>query len=283
MRLINSTALLCALSLCLVAHFASYASAGTLHYTGPMVLPSDPNMTGWWDPNGGGTVWYAGVSESNGDPNAPALPLFGSPASINGNQIDFNPQGFNAQSSGDDSQITDSQLSFMVVAMNGNTIDALKFEEAGDTTLAALSGSAFSSVTMTVFIDVVMIDGSPAPPISTIIANMVFTPSDGDYGVNVPSFPNDGFPNYATTWTGELMVDIDQELVDRNIDFQFGANKLNVTLNNTLTAASSGGGSAFIAKKDFDGFTVTSIIPEPGTATLLLGGLLFGAVRRKRG
>ena len=37
--------------------------AGTIEYDGPF---GDPNgMNGWADPNGGGTVWYAGVSESN--------------------------------------------------------------------------------------------------------------------------------------------------------------------------------------------------------------------------
>ena len=270
------TKLLAVLSLCLLYVVAGSSTfAGTIDYVGPV---GDPNgMNGWMDPNGGGTVWYAGVSESNGDPNDPAQQLFGPPASINGNQIDFNPQGFNAQSSGDDSQITDSQLSFMVIAMGGTTIDTLQFEEAGDTTLVALSGSAFTSVTMKVFIDVVTLDGSPAPPISTILADMVFTPSAGDYLV-----PGDGFPNYATTWTGELLVDINQELDDQNIDYQFGANKLNVTLDNTLTAASAGGGSAFIAKKDFDGLTVTSNIPEPATATLLLAGVALGFARRKR-
>lgn len=259
---------------------ASSSQAGSIVYNG--TVPGPGGMMGFKDPNTG-TVWYGPVTESNGDPNDPAQQLFGPPSSVSGNSIDFNPQGFNAQSSGDDSEITDSQLSFMIVAMAGTTIENLLFTEAGDTTLAALSGSAFTSVTMEMFIDVIEIDGAPAPGGTNIQGSMVFTPSDGDYGVGVGGgFPNDGFPNYATAWNGELFLDIDQELTDQNIDFIFGATKLNVTLDNTLTAASAGGGSAFIAKKDFDGLTVTSNIPEPTTALLLLSGLLAGVATRRR-
>ena len=253
---------------------ANFSQAGSVTYTG--TVPGPGGMMGFMDPNGGGTVWYGPVTESNGDPNDPAQSLFGAPADVTENKIDFNPQGFNAQSSGDDSEIVDSQLSFMAMATDGTVLDNLFFQEKGDTTLVALTGSAFTSVTMFMFIDVQAIDGSPVS-YTLPTQSMTFTPSDGDWIV-----PGDGFPNVATAWQGELFVDIEQLLIDEGIPFNFGATKINITLDNTLTAASSGGGSAFIAKKDFDGITVTSNVPEPTTALLLLAGSVAGLGLRRR-
>jgi hypothetical protein len=71
-----------------------------------------------------------------------------------------------------------------------------------------------------------------------------------------------------------MSIDIEALLTANNIGFDFGATKIHVELDNTLTALSQPGTEAFIAKKDFQGFSVTSI-PEPGTATLLGGGSLF--------
>ena len=269
------------LSLLAIAAFAFFtvvsapsALAGSITYTG--TVPGPGGMMGFMDPNTG-TVWYGPVTESNGDPNAAgALSLFGAPSSVTGNAIDFDPQGFNAQSTGDASQITDSQLSFMVKAVDGTLIDNLLFEERGDTNLVALSGSAFTSVTMFMFIDVLEIDGNPVN-FNLPTQAMTFSPSDGDWIV-----PGDGFPNVATDWEGELFVDVEQLLIDENIPFVFGATKLNITLDNTLNAASSGGGSAFIAKKDFDGLTVTSNVPEPTTALLMLAASVAGLAVRRR-
>ena len=105
------------------------------------------------------------------------------------------------------------------------------------------------------------------------------TPPDGRWSLNDDG---DGF-TFNTEFSGQLLVDVGQELTDAGINFTFGATKLNVALDNTLTAiAQANGYTAFIAKKDFDGLTVTSNIPEP-TRLVLVGVLAMtaAAVRRR--
>ncbi len=249
--------------------------AGIINYAGPDLGPG--GMTGWT----GATVWYGGVSESN---NA-TEERFGAPTSITGDSLDFNPQNFeaNVPANSNTSVVVDSQLSFMIQALGSNVINSVQFSEAGDTTLFAFSpDQAFASVSANFFVEVVELDGTPlvGPPVN-INATMVFAPSNGDFQVGV-----DGAPGINELWTGTVLVDIDAELALQGlvlgVDYDFGVTKVNVTLDNTLTAASTGGGSAFIRKKDFDGFTVTTNIPEPTTlAGLSLMGLLILARRHR--
>jgi MYXO-CTERM domain-containing protein len=61
--------------------------------------------------------------------------------------------------------------------------------------------------------------------------------------------------------------------------------KVNVSLDNTLSAASQQGTSAFIQKKDADGLIITvDIVPEPSSAVvgLLAVAMGGGLVRRRR-
>ncbi len=231
-------------------------------------------MTGWL----GDDVWYGGVSESNDD----TVSRFGAPQSITGNTIDFDPQGFVAQSdNGEGAATVDSQLNFMVVAQSGKVIDNIQFSEAGDTTLngSPVADFAVTTVTNSIFIDIVEIDGSPVTQSLNINTGMVFTPSDGDYVLSI-----DGSPitfTYNTIWTGFAEIDINQFLIDQGIDFVNGATKLSIALDNTLTANSIAGTSAFIAKKDFDGLTVTTNIPEPSSAILVLLAISGAAVARR--
>ncbi|MEM6798496.1 MAG: PEP-CTERM sorting domain-containing protein [Planctomycetota bacterium] len=257
---------------------AGVAQAGTIDYTGPNTMPGS-SMTGWR----GSTVWYAGVSESNDD----TASRFGAPASITGNAIDFNPTGFfaNAPSAGQNSEITDSQLSFTVVALNGTIIENLSLTESGDTTLTGNPASTLtaSSVTTFVFVDITEVDGVAIEPIN-VPATMTFTPSGGTYSLAQDS--DGSFPIFSTAWFGEVLIDIDaalqQEVAD-NPGFSFvnGATRLDVTLNNTLTAISADGESAFIAKKDFDGLTVTANVPEPASLALCVLAMLGWAARRR--
>lgn len=237
-------------------------------------------MTGWM----GDDVWYVGVSESNiegsGGSDGMTAELFGAPT-INGDIIDFNPKNFQAevetQSGENTSEIVDGQLSFMIVAKPGQVIDNVQFNEAGDTTLIALGAAeAFSSVSANFFVDVVEVDGQPLGEILNLDDALTFGPSDGDFEIGV-----DGSPNFNTAWSGSVQMDLQQALIDNDIDFQFGATKVNITLDNTLVAAASDGGSAFIKKKDFDGVTITVNVPEPGSVALVLLGVV-GLVAARR-
>ena len=269
--------------------FACGVVAGTIEYVGPDEGPDGPGgMTGW----SGDTVWYAGVSETNeegdgGDDGMTAM-LFGPPASVSGDAIDFNPT-FRANAEGPDSEIVDGQLNFMVVALEGQFIENIQFSEAGDTTLSGIGTGAttFTKVTAKFFIDVIAVDGSPLGVPLNITTEMDFVPVGATAGANEGRWDlaadGDGF-SFDTIFSGSLFVDINQELSDAGIDFQFGATKLNVAVDNTLTAvASAAGYEAFIAKKDFDGLTVTSNIPEP-TGLVLMATLIAGAcVAGRRG
>ena len=262
--------------------------ADTIDYVGPDEGPDGPGgMTGW----AGTDVWYAGVSETNEEgPGGTAAGLFGEPASVSGNTIDFDPT-FRADAEGPEAEIVDGQLNFMVVALGNNVIDNLQFSEAGDTTLAGINfgGNSISSVTAKFFIDVIAVDGVSLGVPLNIQAEMDFIPvgatapppgstAGGQWSLNDDG---NGF-TFATSFSGSLFVDINQALTDAGIDFIGGATKLNVAVDNTLTAiAQTAGYEAFIAKKDFDGLTVTSNVPEPTAVMLVLLGMTGTVLRRR--
>jgi len=214
----------------------------------------------------GDTVMYLGVTEDSGtDP----VPLYGAP-NVFGNTLDFNPVSFNSTASGAGGvDITDGTLALMMTSKPGHFIDMIKFDEAGDVTLAGFGGAGtFASVVANFNIEIQEVDGAGIGSI-LIQASMVFTPSNGDYD---QAADGGGGPAFNTAWSGLLMVDIEQALINNNIPFVNGATKISVVLDNTLTATSEAGTSVFIGKKDIGGVGIT-VIPEPATLGLLtLGG-----------
>lgn len=231
----------------------------------------------------GTTVDFIGVTEdtNTGD----TLPLFGAPI-VSGDSLDFNPVGFSASSSGGGApDFTDGQLTFMIVAKDGNVIDSLFFSEAGDTSLGRGLGSlddAETEVTADIFIDILEVDGVPINQIN-VSGAMTFTPSGGSYSL---SGDGGGASSFQTAWSGSYFIDFLPVLTANGITGD--VTKVSVNLDNTLRAASATGSSAFIAKKDFDGVSITSnpdqnMIPEPATVTLAaLGMLAFAGWRRVR-
>ena len=82
--------------------------------------------------------------------------------------------------------------------------------------------------------------------------------------------------------SGSSLIDVDQILTDAGVPFQFGATKVSVNLDNTLVALSEDGTTSFIAKKDADGLTITTNIPEPSGGALALVAALAMGIRRRR-
>jgi hypothetical protein len=225
----------------------------------------------------GASVMYTQVTEdANSAGDAP--PLFG-PPTITGDSMDFNPVGFSASSQNGGVDVTDGQLSFGIMANPGKAITNVAISEAGDTTLAGFGNdTTFSSVTTNLFVDILEVDGVPLSPTVSISTNLVFTPSGGTYGLGTDG---GGGPVFNTGWSGTKVVDILAELASRNIAYQFGATKVAVNLDNTLTAISQNGTSALIAKKDADGVTIVTNFPEPASWTLALIALAAARLGRR--
>lgn len=223
----------------------------------------------------GTTVDYVDVTEesNSGDP----LPLFGAPV-VFGDSLDFNPVGFEASSSGGGADITDSNLSFRIHAHTGHAITNVALNEAGDTTIAGFGdNSTLTSVTADGVLNIHEVDGIGVALAGIPIA-LTFTPSGGNY----PLGDQGGGPFFHTQWSGSLFLNIQQILTDNNVPFTFGATKVSLNLDNTLTAVSQDGTTALIAKKDFGGISITVNVPEPASAVLLALGLVGLAPRRQR-
>ena len=263
-----------ALNFCVLV--GSSTEASPISYVGPS---SDGNMTGWWAED----IWYANVQESNDEgPNDSSAMLFGAPSGTTGSSIQFSPANFlaNSENGESGSEIVDSTLTFMVVAGPNAVINNFQFEEFGDTTLARgfnPSLDAFTSITASFFVTVAEVDGAPIAPI-TVTGSMSFSPSDGDYQLSVDS---PGSLSYTEIFEGSVFFDIDQILADEGVSYEFGATKLNVSLDNTLTAISEVGSSAFIKKKVANGITVTTNVPEPSTAILVMLAITSVAATRR--
>jgi hypothetical protein len=232
----------------------------------------------------GDTVMYVNVREeatTTGDEE----PLFGEPT-IAGDSLDFDPVGFDASATGaGGNDITDSNLSFKVMAKPLHVIKNLTMSEAGDTTLLGLGTITTStSVAASIFVDVEQVDGVGVGGISGIFS-MTFTPSDGDYDI-----VNDGLGanRYHTNWQGSVFIDIMGMLDDavaNNIipGYVNGATKISINMDNTLTALSEAGTFTVIAKKDAGGVSITVNIPEPSSILLASASLLAVGLVRRRG
>ena len=219
----------------------------------------------------GDNVMYLNVVE---DTRMSPVALFGQP-DITGDKLDFDPTSFTASAGPNSpSQITDGQLNVTIMSNDPSfPLDQVIIEEAGDFTLVGLGAAlAEASVGTIVRFDVIALDGVATTLVPSGTAIMEFTPeTDGMFDL-----ANNG--GTAVPWDGLLNLDIAQYLADNNI--QGNATKIEISIDNTLTAAAADGGSAFIAKKDFNGVTIT--IPEPSSALAVCLGLLSVAFLRRK-
>jgi hypothetical protein len=211
---------------------------------------------------------YLDITEDTRDtPNM----LFGVP-DITGNRLDFDPTMFRAGPIGDGSTITDAQLNFTLMSNEDDfEITDVIIREQGDFTLTGLgSAEALATVGTRVIFTITQLNGADPPDLlPTGSEIMFFTPdATGQF-----SLDDEGIST-AEEWTGALDLDIagfllgvDPEICPSCADGTAFATKIEFAIDNTLTAAAANGGSAFIAKKDFNGVTIT--IPEPSSLGLL--------------
>ncbi len=227
----------------------------------------------------GTTVMYLQVTESNTD----TVAYFGSP-DITGDTLDFDPVNFKVQSSGaQGSQIKDGQLNFTVMSQaNAAGITQMVIKEAGDFTISAIANQiGIASAATTVNFSVTHVNGAALPaPCSATGVRMPVTPL-GTGVNNVPfggSYTSPGDVGTAVPWSGTLNFDVAALLASCGVAGV--ATKVEVALDNTLTANSANGGSAFIAKKDFNGVSIT--VPEPTLVGSILSILAGSAMLIRR-
>jgi hypothetical protein len=240
------------------------ATASSISYPGPLV---------------GNTVIYSvdathSVTESS---VTDGVPLFGAP-SLSGDSIDFNPAGFGSFAQNGALDVTDGQLTFMVTAKPGQAIKNIKFNEAGIVTLLGIGGAATSaSDKLSVFINIQAVDGVGINSINLTPTDFfpqpIFTPK-GSFNLAV-----DG-PLNTAPWSGYLLADLQQVLVNKGIKFTTGITKISVNLDNQLMTTSERNTQALIDKKDF--FIVTVNSPEPSSCVLALLAMLGAALFARR-
>ena len=193
-------------------------------------------------------VTYVAVTET--DISADPVPLFG-PPSVTGDSMDFNPIGFDAESTGAGSDDTAASLDFMVTAKSGSRIGRVSLNEAGNTTLGGNvtpgSMGTGSSVVAGGTLLIQEVDFATITPISVPFA-LTFSPSGGTYFLGTDG---GGGALFNTQWTGSVTLDINAILVANGfvlapgpLDPNSGATKVSIDLDNTLETDSEAGTSA---------------------------------------
>jgi hypothetical protein len=251
----------------------------------------------------GTDVTFLDLTESSTKP----LPLYGAPTNagnlpggfppctlgdnctISGNSLHFSPQQFLAESNNFVPPIdtTDGQLTFRLESKPDKTVQNIHFSESG---LFEVSGFLASntddtSVRVTVFgnATVLEIDGDsnivPLPiPINLSFVFTPQSPAGPSIATNEWRFLSEG--DNAGFWTGTLLLDISQELADAGYQFDQGATRVDVNIDNRFRAKSEPGGTAYIDKKLF--LIVTVNVPEPASCLLAIAGLMIGVCFTRR-
>jgi hypothetical protein len=219
----------------------------------------------------GTTVHYLGVTEApTGLLGPSATPFFGAPT-LAGDALAFNPANFGVSSSNGGIDFKDSTLTTTIRAKPGFNINAIEFAETGDYTLAGFGTLATAAtVNAALFLQIIELDGISVNPIQ-IATNLSFSPSGGTYDL-----VNDA--GAGVIWNGFVSVDLDAAIA--NAGRSGSATALLFSLNNTLVVTSEQGTVSFLKKKAANGVTITTIVPEPASLGLLIGGLLLGLRRR---
>jgi hypothetical protein len=203
-------------------------------------------------------VSFSNIHESSGtDP----VPLFGPPSQFPGG-LDFNPKNFVAYAHDGGTDMTDGQLSF--TATSSNAIQSISLSEAGDYSLVG-DGTSATHVRAAgdVFVTVTAINGLAVAPIDLY-----------------PSYASAQFdlvdnPGIVQRWSLGAVVDIAGQLPAGQ-----NATKINVVIDNKLTAVSELGTVGLIEKKDFI-VRVDALVPEPSAALLAALAAACWAARKR--
>jgi hypothetical protein len=211
-------------------------------------------------------VTFLDVQESSGTDE---IPLYGPPTAL-ATGLDFNPAAFAAAGSAGDADLTDGQLNFTVMSVGINSINVA---DAGDFTLIG-TGTAATQVAAGAIIHstVTQINGVNVAPI-------ILAPSTSSAGFNLLANPGAQQP-----WLLSTPINVAGQLAALGYGPNDRATKVDVAINNQLTAISEPATSAAAFKRDFV-ITVESRVPEPsamGLAGLALCGMAARLCRERR-
>jgi hypothetical protein len=250
-------------------------------------LPALAATTYTYGTQSGSNFDFVGTQETVQTADDESAPLFEAPTVI-GNQLVFSPDSFLADSSGGVGGIdeTHSTLETTITSTApGAYIQQILISEGGDIILGAFPPTAGTDATggMATMSGTVQILAA----LNTSVIGNIVTFGGGDFdtiftgegggvnfiyrGLDTAPLPRIG----STGWTGSVDIDLDALFPGAGITSAI------LKFNNYLAANSEAGTSALIQKKAVDGPKVT-VIPEPGTAALVLCGLLGMAARRSR-
>ncbi len=211
----------------------------------------------------GSTVMYLDVTETANTLGDEA-PLYG-PPTLFGDKLDFDPSGFAATATDESVDLTDGQLNFTLMGLPGVAIKSILFSEGGDYSLLG-TGGPFTQVIYGIAVasvTVLEVDGVALG----VPVNLAFASASGDAALT-------GMSVVAIPWDLGISYDVHAALTTAGVDFEVGATKIKIAVNNTLGAISTTSTGAFIAKKDFMIDVETEMIPEPTTVLLAIFGLL---------
>ena len=218
----------------------------------------------------GTNVLYQHIMEDS--TTHPGTQLFGQP-SISGDSLLFSPVSFGLSTSGGAFDIMDGTLTTNLIALGDHHLEEIRFWERGDYSLAG-SGTTgtWAAVSAALFVRITELDGNPLTTPITKMTNFSFSPSDGNYNLIDD-------PGMTVLWEGGTNIDLMAMVVDAGLTGF--VTKADITLDNQLIAFSESGTISYIKKKQMDGVSITAVIPEPATLSLLaLGGLAL--LRRRR-
>ncbi len=233
--------------LCVIVAGSAMVSAGTINYPGPFV---------------GTTVEYTDVAEAS-----ITGAVFGEPDLI-GDALLFRPTEFKASATSPpaSSDIEDGQLKLTIEALAGQSIDSIYISEGGAYALASPANTyAQVMASATIFYWITEVDDVAVDPIpgSKQLGpfNLILDGPDNDSAIGI--WELEGTLNVAA-----LLGDPTSKVTE-----------VMLSLDNTLVATASGGGTAYIDKKEF-----LIDVPEPSSMLLLgLGAFaLFGWRRHGR-
>jgi hypothetical protein len=226
----------------------------------------------------GDTMTFNQVTE---DSTTDPLPLYGTPVVV-GDTLWFPFPSFASSSAGaGGSDDTIGTVATTIQAGGMSYIGAIQFAEYGDVTLGGSGGvGTYATVTNSIFVDVLEIDGVPVGGDVSFTVHASFSPSDGDWDLY-----HDGIQT-GTPWSGTLFVNVDAALAGLGYSGQH-ATLIDLLMTNINTTGSEDGTSATIQKKVNEGITITPmeepVIPEPATLLILgVGGMVLALIRRKQ-